>query len=614
MSRKASNEPRLERQNDNRMTWAQSLRHRLRLDRGSASTFGSEKSFDPPIGRHLKPGGEIGGYYIDFGFKTETPEWPPYWLAPFERQLHVATAQWGLGAYERFLDGDGEAWLGAAKEAADYLLEHQHRSGKQAGGWRHLFPMPHTYRIDPPWLSSITQGEGASLLTRIFLETGEERYAEGARLALKPMLVPVSEGGMLTEIDGMPFVEEYPTDPSSHVLNGAIFALWGFHDVGVGLADSDAASSFRELTQALAANLWRYDTGYWSRYDLYPHPVPNIASPAYHLLHVRQLEVLSRLASIPEPAAAGRRFDAYRASRRRRAQAVAHKIAFRVLVPRNSALAHRLPWNHRTRNGSPTGGADDAILLCYHAVSDDWTAALSVTPLQLEDHLRQLRDRGFRGVTFTEALRGDAHGKVVAITFDDGYRSVFALARPILERFGMPGTVFVTTDFLGEEQPMNWPGIDRWSGGEHQHELLPMSWTQARKLIDEGWEIGSHTKSHPRLTEISDEALESELRESRLECEQRLEAECHSLAFPYGNHDARVVAAAEAAGYSSLAALSEDNPVPSHMVRPRIGIYHADGHNGFRLKISPFVRRAHETLIWEPMVRIFRSLTGRKTE
>ena len=164
-------------------------------------------------------------------------------------------------------------------------------------------------------------------------------------------------------------------------------------------------------------------------------------------------------------------------------------------------------------------------------------------------------------MTFTEAVGGDVSGKVVAITFDDGYRSVFELAQPILKRFGMPGTVFVPTDFLGREQPMQWPGIDHWSGGEHQHELMPMSWEQARELIDQGWEIGSHTKSHPRLTEISDEALESELRESRLECEHKLGVECRSLAFPYGNHDARVVAAAETAGYSSLAALSEDNPV-----------------------------------------------------
>jgi heparosan-N-sulfate-glucuronate 5-epimerase len=334
--------------------WWRKALIRLRLDPESPSTFSSERSFNPPIGQHWGPREQVRGYYIDFSFKAKAPRWPPYWLEPVERQLHVATAQWGVGAYERYLKGEGEDWLEGARGAADHLLEHQHSGGGQDGGWRHLFPSFHTFRLQPPWLSAMAQGEGASLLVRLHLETGEERYAEGALRALRPMNVAVTEGGTLTYLDGVPFVEEYPTDRPSCVLNGAIFALWGYYDVSRALSDPGAAGAFESLVSALATSMPRYDTGYWSRYDLYPHPVANIASPAYHLLHIKQLRILARLAPKPEFESAVSRFEAYRASRTCRYRALSKKIAFRLAVPRNSLLAHRLPWNRRQRTISNT--------------------------------------------------------------------------------------------------------------------------------------------------------------------------------------------------------------------------------------------------------------------
>ena len=150
----------------------QALRYRLRLDPGAPNTFGSEGSFDPPIGANWTPDGDIRGYYIDFKLKPESAEWPPFWLGPVEEQFHVATAQWGLGAYERFLEGEGDIWLELAREAGEHLIEVQQAGGPRDGGWIHRVPMPHTFPLDPPWLSAMAQGEGASLLTRLHLATG----------------------------------------------------------------------------------------------------------------------------------------------------------------------------------------------------------------------------------------------------------------------------------------------------------------------------------------------------------------------------------------------------------------------------------------------------------
>jgi peptidoglycan/xylan/chitin deacetylase (PgdA/CDA1 family) len=582
--------------------------------RARTTEFGSVRAFSLPVGRHWKPGG-AEGYYIDFSEKVADPSWPPPWLPPIDRQLHVNTVQWALGALERYLSGGGEAYLKAARDAAEHLLEHQHREGAQEGGWQQLMSMPHTYEIAPPWLSNLSQGEGASLLARLAVRTGEQRYADAAIWALKPLAVPVSEGGLLADLDGSPFLEEYPTEPPSCVLNGAIFALWGYYDVHTLVGDAEAGAEFERLTDALASNLWRYDTGYWSRYDLYPHPLANLAKPAYHSLHVKQLRILQQLAPRPQIEQTAERFEAYQASPLGRGRVIGQKVLFRLIVPRNAVFAHRLPWNRTARraNGKPSPRTD-TLVLCYHALSADWEAPLSVTPQQLDDQLRYLSERGYRGVTFTDAVRGTHAGRVVAVTFDDGCRSVFELAGPILERFEMPGTVFVPTDYIGREEPMSWPGIDQWSGSGHQHELLPMSWEQARSLADAGWEIGSHTRSHPRLTEISDNQLSEELTGSRKECERMLGRPCGSLTYPFGDHDERVVAAAAAAGYSAAGTLPGGNPSPAPLRWPRVGIYHVDDRRSFRLKVSPPVRRLRRSRAWRPAIKALRALTGRSAE
>lgn len=582
----------------------------FRSQDGNPDAFGSERSFSPDIGRNWDAEDPVRGFYIDFSFKAESPEWPPSWLPGLSEQLHIATVQWGLGAHERFVDGQGERWLEAARQAGDHLIEIQQRGGPQHGGWRHFFPMPHTYRIDPPWLSGITQGEAASLLVRLHRQTGEQRFAAAARRALLPMSVPVAEGGVLAELGGGPFVEEYPTNPASFVLNGAIFALWGVHDVGVGLGDEQALERFEALTSALAANLRRWDTGHWSLYDLYPHPLPNIASAAYHLLHIRELEVLDRLSPRPELREFSERFQEYRSSAAERRHSTTRKVAFRLVVPRNAALSHRLPWNTATRDNAAEGGrANDTLVLCYHAISDEWRGPLAISPAALEAQLRHLRDQGFRSVNFGEAIAHAQPGKTVVITFDDGYRSVSRLAKPVLDALGMTATVFVPTDLIGIERPMSWRGIEHWLRGPNADELTPMSWEEAAALVTDGWEIGSHTRTHPQLTKLDDERLREELVGSREECEARLGRPCETLAFPYGDADRRVAEAAMEAGYAGAAALSMRADLPTPFCRPRVGIYNVDGERSFQLKVSPSLRRLQRSRAWGPIssgVRPFR--------
>jgi heparosan-N-sulfate-glucuronate 5-epimerase len=300
-------------------------------------------SFSLPIGPAIRPG-EVHGYYIDLRAKAKTSAWPPAELQPLEERPPVALAQWGLAAYERYLAEGRSEWLAGAVELARHLVATQQRGGAHDGGWIHHHPYPEPLRVEPPWVSGIAQGEAASLLVRVHRETTEEPFAKAARRALAPMAIPSSAGGVQAFLDGGPLPEEYPTDPPSHVLNGAIFALWGYHDVAKGLDDRDAAEGFEAGVDTLARSIERWDTGYWSRYDLYPHRVVNVASWGYHALHVNQLRAMNLIAPRPEFGAAIDRFERYSTSRINRGRVLLKKVVFRSLYPRNRRLAERLPW------------------------------------------------------------------------------------------------------------------------------------------------------------------------------------------------------------------------------------------------------------------------------
>jgi peptidoglycan/xylan/chitin deacetylase (PgdA/CDA1 family) len=174
-----------------------------------------------------------------------------------------------------------------------------------------------------------------------------------------------------------------------------------------------------------------------------------------------------------------------------------------------------------------------------------------------------------------------------------------------MRRLGLPGSIYVPTDWPGRHEPMTWPGIDHWAGGPHDHELLCLSWEELGELAGEGWEVGSHTRSHPHLTQLADDELAAELEGSRAACEEELSAPCRSIAYPYGDVDERVVAAAAAAGYSYGAALPEGRfPRPRPLDWPRAGIYNGDDLRRFRLKVSPLVRRLRGRLARPDLDRV----------
>jgi peptidoglycan/xylan/chitin deacetylase (PgdA/CDA1 family) len=234
----------------------------------------------------------------------------------------------------------------------------------------------------------------------------------------------------------------------------------------------------------------------------------------------------------------------------------------------------------------------EVIVLCYHAVSETWETSEAVTPEALERQLLLLKRRGWRSVTFSEAATATASDdRTMAITFDDALRSVKELAFPILSSLGLTATVFVPTAHATTGTACAWSGLDRWLATPHAGELTPMSWDDIAMLADSGWEIGSHTCTHPRLTQLDDTRLACELVQSREASVPFLGHPLETIAYPYGDTDERVAAFARRAGYSAGAGLSSDLRLLGRYRYPRIGVYRRDSSWRFRLKTTPATRR-----------------------
>jgi peptidoglycan/xylan/chitin deacetylase (PgdA/CDA1 family) len=227
-------------------------------------------------------------------------------------------------------------------------------------------------------------------------------------------------------------------------------------------------------------------------------------------------------------------------------------------------------------------GRFEPVVLCYHAVSRRWRHRLAVPPTALENQLRSLLRRGFRAATGTDVVAG--RGRLLHVTFDDAFRSVLE-ALPILERLRVPATVFACSALADAGRPFQvlTPAED---GTTTEADLATLDWDALRELGERGVEVGSHTVTHPRLTELDDRELRSELRASRERLESELGVPCRLLAYPYGDHDERVRAEARAAGYEAAFALPGKARPFDRYGLPRIGIWRKDGATRVLLKTS----------------------------
>lgn len=210
----------------------------------------------------------------------------------------VAIAQYGLGHYNLYLKRGNKKNLEIAREQADWLVENLEVNQKGLMVWQHHFDWTYKKLLKAPWYSALAQGAGISLLLRIHLATKEEKYLKTAKEAFEAMTVEMTDGGVkFFDENKNIWLEEYIIFPPTHILNGFIWALWGVWDYYLVTRKRAARDLFDACVETLKKNINKYDTGFWSLYDLSKQFLKMLASPFYHKLHIVQLEVMSELTS-----------------------------------------------------------------------------------------------------------------------------------------------------------------------------------------------------------------------------------------------------------------------------------------------------------------------------
>jgi peptidoglycan/xylan/chitin deacetylase (PgdA/CDA1 family) len=187
-------------------------------------------------------------------------------------------------------------------------------------------------------------------------------------------------------------------------------------------------------------------------------------------------------------------------------------------------------------------------ILMYHQIDEPpprGTAlrGLIVAPSSFAWQMRMLRLMGYKGLSMRDLepyLRGDQQGKVVGITFDDGYQNNLVNALPVLQTNGFTATCYGVSGLLG--------GTNEWDKGKVAEKPLmtQQDWLSWR---DAGMDIGSHTRTHARLTDVPGEEAYAQIAQSKQELEKAVGCEIRHFCYPYGSYSPEHSRMAQLAGY-----------------------------------------------------------------
>lgn len=218
-------------------------------------------------------------------------------------------------------------------------------------------------------------------------------------------------------------------------------------------------------------------------------------------------------------------------------------------------------------------------ILAYHMVDSrfDW-GITRVTPGQFRRQVELALKRGFTFHTITDYLAQPDETKRLALTFDDGYESVYHNAFPILKRHGLCATLFISPAYIGQ--------MNKWDVNIGWLRFRHLDWHQIREMAEAGWEIGSHGMTHRDLTRLDDSELDAELAHSRKIIQRRTGQAVHYLSYPFGNADPRVIRICMEHGYrGGLVMARRIRKVPEAFTVPRIGVYLTDPLKIFEQKL-----------------------------
>ncbi|MCG2711694.1 MAG: polysaccharide deacetylase family protein [Candidatus Omnitrophica bacterium] len=194
-------------------------------------------------------------------------------------------------------------------------------------------------------------------------------------------------------------------------------------------------------------------------------------------------------------------------------------------------------------------------ILMYHKITEPGGESniYSVNKEQFKAQMRWLKGNNFYCVTTKEitGIKEKARDERAAmVTFDDGYADNYFNAMPILQEFGIKATFFLTTGWIGRE--------------------AMMTWEQLRRMNREGMAIESHACSHRFLTDLNEEDIKRELRDSKEVIENEIGNSCRYISCPGGRINKKIIGIAKEMGFKgifgSMPGLNESNLLGNNFV------------------------------------------------
>jgi peptidoglycan/xylan/chitin deacetylase (PgdA/CDA1 family) len=273
-----------------------------------------------------------------------------------------------------------------------------------------------------------------------------------------------------------------------------------------------------------------------------------------------------------------------RAQLRRRNLLTGAAIAAFVVGLARGAGGDPGPGEAATQASGPEGAEDAPLvddfhepvpILMYHGISPPPAGTqypeLFVPEAEFEEQMEWLAERGYHAVTLDEVFAAWHDGEPIAagpvvISFDDGLRSQYVGARPVLERLGWPAVLNLKVESVDQ--------------GELTEAMV-------EELIAAGWEVDSHTIAHGDVSELDGAALRREVSGSRRELIERFGEPVDFFAYPAGAYDSEAIAAVEDAGYQGAVTTDPGLASPDEPYRlKRIRIAGGEGAEGLESSLA----------------------------
>lgn len=209
--------------------------------------------------------------------------------------------------------------------------------------------------------------------------------------------------------------------------------------------------------------------------------------------------------------------------------------------------------------------------------------SLYVSPAAFARQMRLLKWLGYQGLSMTALqpyLTGERVGKVVGITFDDGYLNNLLHALPVLRQHGFSSTCYAVSGLAGK--------TNLWDEGVGIAQTALMSAAEMRQWVAGGQEIGSHTRNHVDLTQANEDVCRTEIAGGKNDLEEMVLGQVTQFCYPYGRYESRHIDMARAQGFRAATTTqrSRCHRETDMLAIPRVPVLRATSLPVFWLKIA----------------------------